>query len=238
MPSLQSLGTIIEEKAGVRRFSGLFCARGLKMIKLQMAESGVVQEYGLQQFCEAMGVAYTRELLFFSEEIREDVRARCQRALEKREFSIKQKWLGIYYAQEILTGRESDLLIAWVDDRLGYGVIANRDIPTGAYIGEYTGVVRKRKFWADRSNDYCFDYAVGGVQRSPYVIDARDKGNASRFVNHSSSPNVETGAVYCDGAMHIILYALTPIPKGAQLFYDYGEEYWKKRDDLLPYQPT
>lgn len=61
------------------------------------------------------------------------------------------------------------------------------------------------------------------------MIDAQDSGNHTRFINHSFKPNLEPVSVYFHGLIHIIIYASKTIASGAQLCYDYGEDYWKKR---------
>ena len=203
-------------------------------IKILAAGSQTVKECSLEQFCSLTGVQYVDHIFFFSEKISRKEHERCQRSLKTGKIDLKQKWLGAYYSKEIMSGYEPDLLIAWIDNELGYGVFAEHDILARAYVGKYTGMIRRRNFWKDRTNNYCFDYAIGGVRSSPYVIDAQKWGNIARFINHSDDPNLETGAVYCHGIMHVILYALRPIAKGEQLCYDYGERYWSRRDDLIP----
>ena len=102
-----------------------------------------------------------------------------------------------------------------------------------AYIGEYTGVLHKRPFFGRWKNLYCFDYNIGEGRKSSFVIDAQDFGNHTRFINHSFQPNVEPVSVYCDGLVHVILYASKAIAAGTQLCYDYGKDYWKKRGKPL-----
>ncbi|HSW86704.1 MAG TPA: SET domain-containing protein-lysine N-methyltransferase, partial [Rhabdochlamydiaceae bacterium] len=148
------------------------------------------------------------------------------------EIETRQKWLGAFYAQEIQRGSIPDLTIAWINFDIGYGVIANCDLPKQAYIGEYTGIVRKRRYFSDKKNGYCFEYSIGETIKSPFIIDAKPKGNHTRFINHSDNPNLEPACVLSGGLMHIILFAIKPIPKGTQLSYDYGEDYWAKRQRI------
>lgn len=163
---------------------------------------------------------------------------RCQKRAARSRLESRQKWLGSYYCKEIRQGFIPDVSIVWIDDQLGYGVFANRSFPRSSFIGEYTGLVCKQRLFRKIKNHYVFDYSFrSGTSHSPYLIDAEKQGNHTRFINHSDTPNLETASVLCDGVMHIILYAIEEIPAGAQLCYDYGEEYWKKREKPLRIAP-
>lgn len=182
-----------------------------------------------QDFEEIFHVRYLSQLQFCDDKLQLKVQQRCDKALKKKWMTARQKWLGHYYAQGIHGKLPLDLTIAWIDESIGYGVWTNRDLPANSYIGEYTGLVRKRGLFGRWHNLYCFDYDIGEGRRTPFVIDARDSGNHTRFINHSFQGNIEPVSVYCDQAVHVILYAKESIAAGTQLCYDYGENYWKKR---------
>jgi SET domain-containing protein len=65
------------------------------------------------------------------------------------------------------------------------------------------------------------------------VIDAEEKGNFTRFINHSDEPNLTSRWIVVDGIYHVILFANQLIPKGTQLTYDYGPNYWSQRPGPL-----
>jgi SET domain-containing protein len=44
-------------------------------------------------------------------------------------------------------------------------------------------------------------------------------------------------AVYWRHVMHVIFTALRPIPEGEQLLYDYGDDYWMRRDPPFDLRP-
>ena len=180
-------------------------------------------------FEKHLEVQYLSHLAFSEPVFEWDIRQRVSKALGKNQISPQQKWLGQYYAKEIREGIGLDLTISWIDERIGYGVWTNRDIPARTYIGEYTGIVRKRRFWGRWKNFYCFTYNIGEGRRSPYTVDAEKAGNYTRYINHAEVENIEAASVYCDGLMHIIFYAIKNIPAGTQLCYDYGSDYWSKR---------
>jgi SET domain-containing protein len=104
----------------------------------------------------------------------------------------------------------------------GLGGFARRDIPKGTRIIEYTGE-KISNAEADRRYDdetmkrhHTFLF----VLNSRTCVDAAFEGNEARFLNHSCAPNCE--AVIERG--HIWIDAITDIPAGAELLYDYQYE--------------
>lgn len=178
-----------------------------------------------------MQIFWTPLLKFSNEELYAKAQKMSFKAMHNGELSMRQKWLGSYYSQEIETGFIPEVSVEWIDEKIGYGVYARKSFAVGAFLGEYTGLVRPRKRRLDRKNDYCFEYAVG--MKSPWVIDAKECGNHTRFINHSAKPNIEPMALYSKGLMHIVFISVQPIKKGDQLFYEYGPYFWKKRRDLI-----
>ncbi|MBS0620494.1 MAG: SET domain-containing protein-lysine N-methyltransferase [Verrucomicrobia bacterium] len=188
------------------------------------------------EFEKAFAIRYLPELVFSQEQDQRSVEHLCAIAKRRGWVGPEHYWLASLYAQELEKGSHLELAIRWIDEKMGYGVFACHPIPAGCFIGEYTGVVRRRKLFGRWKNSYCFDYRIG-ERRSRYVIDAQDAGNHTRFINHSASPNVETASLIWKGAIHIILFALRPISPGDQLCYDYGPDYWRKRGTPQLIQP-
>jgi uncharacterized protein len=176
-------------------------------------------------FSQVFAVIYTNCLVFNSPRLEESI----QKKLARRFLSQREKWLGCFYAEDIVLGCSIRLTIAWINQKVGYGVFADQEIAKNACIGEYTGLVRKRSWFEGDNNIYCFEYPIAQYKRSPYVVDARLIGNHTRFINHSPEPNIASALVYYQGQRHIILYANQKIHKGSQLCYDYGPNYWKNR---------
>lgn len=203
-------------------------------LKVITAKKETLSIHTPADFEQFFGVAYLPGLRFDTEKTQERLKSLAAKASRKDWISARQKWLGHYYGQSLQHEVHLDLTIAWIDEKIGYGVWTNVDLPAHAYIGEYAGILRKRRFFGRWKNRYCFDYNVGEGRESGYVIDAQDAGNHTRFINHSFRPNVEPASIYCDGLFHVILYAPRAIPAGSQLSYDYGEDYWKKRSGPLP----
>jgi SET domain-containing protein len=102
----------------------------------------------------------------------------------------------------------------------GRGVFATETIPRGERIIEYRG---QRVSWDeamkrpdsdpdDPAHTFLFEVDDGRV------IDARVRGNAARWINHSCDPNCE--AVEEDG--RIFIDAIRTIAAGEELGYDYS----------------
>lgn len=182
-----------------------------------------------QDFENIFRIGYLPSLRFNHKKTENKIKDLCVKAVRKKWITPRQKWLGHYYAHSIQGDVHLDLTIAWINEKVGYGVWTNIDLPAHAYIGEYTGILRKRFFLGRWKNRYCFDYNIGEGRNSGYVIDAQNFGNHTRFINHSFEPNLEPASVICDDLVHVIIYAPKAIPAGSQLCYDYGEDYWQKR---------
>lgn len=141
---------------------------------------------------------------------------RPQRAVDQ---ALKM-WL---YGDDIRNGFTADLCLAYINPQIDYGVLANQNLVPGDLVGEYTGVVRKRVD-EDKDNIYLFTYAW------QTVVDARDTGNYTRWINHSKK-NANCMPVYMiiDGYWHILLIASKSIARGQQVLFNYGDGYWAKR---------
>ncbi|MGA8163729.1 MAG: SET domain-containing protein-lysine N-methyltransferase [Waddliaceae bacterium] len=142
------------------------------------------------------------------------------------------------YQEKINKGFFADTAIKWIDDVLGYGVFTNQDLKAGDYIGEYTGAIKLYyrfpfgKFFD--LNEYCYVYPRRLLSRRSFIIDPKASGNEMRFVNHSSYEPLLVPKLVVDRRLtHIIFVAGVDISKGTQLTYDYGEDYWRRRDPPL-----
>lgn len=136
---------------------------------------------------------------------------------------------GKKYRQEIATGYVADTVIRWIDEEIGYGLFAGVDFREGDYIGEYTGNVRQVKRLYKDLNSYCFHYPTRWFSWNYTVIDSIDQGNETRFINHSEMPNLQPRWLYDRGLMHLVFIAAKFIPKGTQLTFNYGKDFWETR---------
>ncbi|MEO7328243.1 MAG: SET domain-containing protein-lysine N-methyltransferase [Minicystis sp.] len=111
----------------------------------------------------------------------------------------------------------------------GRGVFAATDLQRGECIIEYRG---ERIDWEEAlarhphdldNPHHTFYFSLEGGN----VIDAKVRGNAARWINHSCSPNcvaVETVERDPPGPRRVFIFAKKNILTGTELFYDYGLE--------------
>jgi hypothetical protein len=150
-------------------------------------------------------------------------------AVRKRiRLTPERLWLSAYFKEELLKGFVPKVSVRWTDDKIGWGLFAERDFQTMEFIAEYSGLVRARSK-KDSKNAYCFEYLLIPDEETPYLIDAQDQGGISRYINHHPNPNLSSTFTLIEEIPHVILYTCKSIKKGEQLCFDYGPDYWKKR---------
>jgi histone-lysine N-methyltransferase EZH2 len=118
----------------------------------------------------------------------------------------------------------------------GFGLYTKHSLRKGDYVIEYVGEqisqeeAERRGVVYDKMNmSYLFNLS------SDLVIDATRKGNKSRYMNHSSEPNMEPKMIFVNGDMRIGFFAKTDIDAQSELFFDY--RYDDKLDNELIYKP-
>ena len=111
--------------------------------------------------------------------------------------------------------------------RKGHGLFTKQALKKGQFIIEYIGEVlhedeyrsRKARYDEEGRRHYYFM-----TLSSSETIDAAERGNAGRFLNHSCDPNCETQKWMVNGELCIGIYALTDIDAGDELTFDYNFE--------------
>ncbi len=181
-----------------------------------------------EEFEKTFGIIYAPHLIFshpFS----------CSWVFKTDFFADEIKALGSLYPEKY-AGKFIDTDIKWINDDIGYGLFAARDIQQHEYAGEYTGEVHAISRLKTYNNDYFMKYPQMFWSWNYYVIDATHCGNESRFINHSYSPNLKIMAAQEGGIMHVLFFANQFIPKGSQLFINYGKDYWRQRATLIKFE--
>lgn len=109
-------------------------------------------------------------------------------------------------------------------EKCGSGIVADEDIKLGEFVIEYVGEVIddktcEQRLWnmKDRGET---NFYLCEINRD-MVIDATNKGNKSRYINHSCCPNTEMQKWIIDGETRIGIFASRDIKKGEHLTYDY-----------------
>ncbi|XP_044960365.1 histone-lysine N-methyltransferase ASHH3-like isoform X7 [Hordeum vulgare subsp. vulgare] len=109
-------------------------------------------------------------------------------------------------------------------EKCGFGLIAKDEIKKGQFVIEYVGEVIddrtcEERLWKMKRQRYTNFYLC--EVSSNMVIDATNKGNKSRFINHSCEPNTEMQKWTVDGETRVGIFALRDIERGEELTYDY-----------------
>jgi len=102
----------------------------------------------------------------------------------------------------------------------GRGVFAARDIPKGTRIIEYRGARISYDLAAERYPDFATEptHTFLFELDEDTVIDAGQRGNAARWINHSCAPNCEA----VDEGGRIYIESIRRIRAGEELGYDYN----------------
>lgn len=190
-------------------------------------------DYDEKRFEQIFGIQYIKKLEFADFEVEQLVKNQCQKVMKKNRIGQNAKWLGSLYASKIESEYAPKVAIKWIHESIGYGVYALEDISAWQFIGEYAGVLRRRKILIPDLNDYCFMYPEIGLRLKNVTIDSKEKGNFTRYINHSDHPNIESIAVFTEGYYRIIFRSIKAIKAGTELSYDYGDIYWTRRTNKL-----
>ena len=106
----------------------------------------------------------------------------------------------------------------------GWGLKADQDLSAGDFVIEYIGEILdmemckeriKRAHESNTNNFYMLTLDQG------LIIDAGQKSNQARFINHSCNPNCETRKWRVKGEPRIGIFANQDIPAGTELTFDY-----------------
>jgi hypothetical protein len=204
----------------------------MDIIKIALKANELTREYSVRRFEELFEIRYFPHLEFANWKVERWVRAHCERAYKKGYIGQLALWLGKLHGPQIENAAVPDLSIRWINEHIGYGAFTARPFKKWEYIGEYTGILRRRKLLFPDINDYCFMYPREGVSFKPMTIDSDKQGSLTRFINHSDCPNCESVSVFHGGVFHIIFRAIQDIPADTELKYDYGDIYWRRRKKL------
>ncbi|PKK29033.1 lysine (K)-specific methyltransferase 2E [Columba livia] len=107
---------------------------------------------------------------------------------------------------------------------------AAKDLPPDALIIEYRGkFMLREQFEANGyffKRPYPFVLFYSKFHGLEMCVDARTFGNEARFIRRSCTPNAEVRHVIEDGTIHLYIYSIRNIPKGAEITiafdFDYG----------------
>ncbi len=185
--------------------------------------------YSIKELEERLDFKYLIKNGFETREDKSTVRAKGMQKFNNGEVATEAIDLGKRFIHEIRKGHLPIVSVRYVDEEVGYGLFAEEEIPENSFVGEYTGIVRENnRRYLEPLNNYCYEYPIPDSIGRSFVIDATH-GNLTRFINHSSQPNLKPGYAFLDGFYHCIFTAVRSIAKGSQLAYNYGQTYWYLR---------
>lgn len=201
----------------------------LPSLKVVPPEQYIVDYEPVGRFLESMGVAYSPTIRFIDYDSIVKTIKKCPRILQHSSTGDECRALAEKYGDKIYSGHTANVTIAWLGEPLRYGLMTNRNLNEGDYIGCYTGLIRPLNRITPLINGYCVLYPTKWLTGGLCVIDARFYGNELRFVNHSDAPNLRGEWALDRGLLHLLFFADEDIPRGAQLTIDYGQSYWSAR---------
>jgi SET domain-containing protein len=110
----------------------------------------------------------------------------------------------------------------------GKGLFTTKFIPKGTRIVEYLGTITS---WKDVQHQEGKNGYIFYVKRN-HVIDAGPHPEAiARYANDAKGLSKQKGLVnnaeYLEEGSRVFIVAKKDIPAGAEIFVDYGKEYWQ-----------
>lgn len=219
------LAKLLDKQACVQILAPHTVSKKIKVIHEGVAEP---EEYDVLHLEKIFGVRYLSHLKFADYDLLKEAIRNCPLIL--RTFIGKEnRALGIKYGQEIADGYVADTTIKWIDRSIGYGLFLNESLPEGAFIGEYTGLVRPLYRLQPNYNAYSFHYPTRFWSLNYFIIDGLWQGNELRFLNHSDDPNLQPLCLVDRGLQHMGFVTSKAIPAGTELTFNYGVDFWRHR---------
>lgn len=129
--------------------------------------------------------------------------------------------------------------LRYISPVIGFGVFSRDIIKKDENIFFYGGVKKNNNTHEIDDVSYAFDNRLDCLKM---FLDARERGNIARFVNHAPNPsknnqssresalleaNVSTTSNYLNGVEIVVFTANRDISKGEQLLVDYGSKFFK-----------
>ncbi|MDB5252342.1 MAG: hypothetical protein JWP27_1511 [Flaviaesturariibacter sp.] len=110
----------------------------------------------------------------------------------------------------------------------GNGLFTKKFIPKDTRIVEYKGRITT---WKEADHDGGMNFYLFCVKRN-HTIDARPYKKAlGRFANDVNGPGkiagVRNNSVFVIDGLQVFIESTRDIPAGAEVFVDYGKDYWK-----------
>ncbi|WP_126974253.1 SET domain-containing protein [Gynurincola endophyticus] len=109
----------------------------------------------------------------------------------------------------------------------GKGLFTKIFIPKGAFIVEYKGKVSS---WKEAEPKEGFNGYIYYITRNTVIDAMGDPEAIARYANDakgiSKVKGISNNAAYHEEGKRVFIVAKKDIPKGSEIFVDYGKEYW------------
>jgi len=138
------------------------------------------------------------------------------------------------FEHQLINLPANGLAIVKLKKVMGHGVVSRYQIGSGQAISEYLGTVScNHKTSPFKNSAYAMAYPLPSLAGWVWTINALEKGNVARFVNHSRQPNVAI-KIFFDGCLlRLALVSLRVIENGEALTLNYGPAYWSQRQQSV-----
>lgn len=146
------------------------------------------------------------------------------------------------FNRRIQKGLDFKLLVNYVSNSKGFGVFALEDIKKDNFVCEYIGeyIDKKRaheKIHLNEVKKKCnYILQMREIYKDIIIntyIDAEEKGNLARFINHSCDPNLYFEIIRVNHFIpRIAFFAKRNIEKGEELHFSYVDDENNKEDDF------
>ncbi|MGB6976295.1 MAG: SET domain-containing protein-lysine N-methyltransferase [Gammaproteobacteria bacterium] len=156
----------------------LFPAKQLEKIPVAdkpLSQGGKITYLSPEQFKEKFGCECTASI-WGTEEQASDYQKRWQKALSNSG-KLTETELKILHR---LDNPFEDAVICFIDEKVGYGLFAKKDIAAGTIIGVYSGTLGKAKTFEEAHDAY--DYTLD--KNANDIVSAKEKGGITRFMQH------------------------------------------------------
>lgn len=105
----------------------------------------------------------------------------------------------------------------------GFGVFAAESIKKECFVGEYVGEVIDEAECRKRQKEKKGDYLMQLASKPNIYIDANNKGNFTRFINHNCSPNCNFQSWTAEDSLRAAIYSTKDIKEGEELTVNYSK---------------
>ncbi|KAH7122428.1 hypothetical protein B0J11DRAFT_551077 [Dendryphion nanum] len=136
-------------------------------------------------------------------------------------------------------GWEHGIEIRKTADR-GYGAYTRRAFKAGTILGWYCGEIKH--LYSTDPADYFMQIELGAIlpadEAHPglehaVIVDAADRGNWTRFINHSCSSYTQYRVKRVGNVRIMAIEVVRDIPKGAEITVNYGPEYYSAKSEKV-----